>query len=249
MTQPIFVRTYNDEGKIRDSYQDYWLLVKLSGFAECELDAVKRGSNNTYIFSPDDGNVKAFCEVPHQAKYVLWQLERPGHVKSEVPVYFDEMWVSDCYFNTLVTGNCRYVTLGGDPGFGEFSFNEPKEYNFAHMSYEFGRRHDIYQDLRNLGYKLAPNAWPPARAEILKKSGAMLCIHQDKLPIIEPLRYTIAACYGLPIVAEYSKDVYPYMVEFLDEPDLMDKHAQAVWNYRKLTKELTFKKCVEEALK
>ncbi len=54
----------NDEGEIYRSYVDYWKLVELSKFDTCELDEVDRDSDNTYIFSPVNGNTINFINSP-----------------------------------------------------------------------------------------------------------------------------------------------------------------------------------------
>lgn len=250
MINPIFVKVRNDEGKIYDSYDDFWSLVKLSGFKSCELDDVKPESQRVYVFTPDNGNVKACCEREHRATYILWQLERPGKVENKVPEHFDRMWVSDRYFEQLVNNDrVKYVPIGGHPDFGEWSYDyEPKKYDFAHISYAYGRRLALMEALESEGYSLAPAGWGEKRDESLKESRNMLCLHQDDMPVIEPLRYTIAACYGLPIVAEESRDFYPYFVQVLGKPGGKSKLDIAKMNYELMTQRLTFRRCVQEAL-
>lgn len=247
----IFVKVRNDKGKLYDSYTDYWSLVELSEFPTCELDDVDPESNNIYVFSPDNGNVKACCERPHKAKYILWQLERPTHTGLNMPTYFDEMWVSDLHLFQMVNNpKCKYVVIGGHPGLGEFSFYEPKTYDFAHMSYAYGRREAMYDELRRMGYSLAPNGWGEERHKVLKSSRAMLCFHQDDMPVIEPLRYVLAACYGLPIIAEASENHYPYAVQIYNgnHPNRDEWEQIAQENRQRMTEELTFRKCIEDVL-
>ena len=75
------------------------------------------------------------------------------------------------------------------------------------MSYETGRRQSIYKHLSNIG----PNAWPPERDEILKKSRFALNVHQDHHPFQEPLRFALFAAYGLPILSENCHNAWPWI--------------------------------------
>lgn len=250
-SDPIFVKVRNDQDKLYDSYSDYWSLVEYCSYPTCELDDVDPESEHTYIFSPDNGNVKACCDRPHTAKYILWQLERPTHTGLNLPSYFDEMWVSDLHLFQMVNDpKCKYVVMGGHPALGEFSFFEPKKYHFAHMSYAYGKREAMYDELRQMGYTFAPNGWGEKRHNILKESKAMLCFHQDSMPVIEPLRYVLAACYGLPIIAEHSENYYPYVVQVYNGNHLNEQEWEsiAMENRRRMTEELTFRQCINEVL-
>lgn len=249
--EPIFVKVRNDQGNTYDSYADYWSLVELSNFPTCELDDVDPGSSNAYIFSPDNGNVKACCDRPHTARYILWQLERPNHTGLTKPTYFDEMWVSDLHlFSLLNDEGCKYVVLGGHPDLGSPDPGVAKKYDFVHMSYAYGKRETMYDEIRQRGSSIAPNAWGDERDQILKQSKAMLCFHQDGEPVIEPLRYVLAACYELPIIAEKSENYYPYLVEVYNQDNFSEaeRTALAKKNRQRLTEELTFRKCVLDVL-
>lgn len=248
MKKIIFVKVRNDKNEIYSSYCDYWQLVNLSGFETCELDEVEPQSDNTYIFSPNNGNVIACVSRPHSAKYILWQLERPNHVENYCPKEFDETWVSD---RSLTELGGKYVTMGGHPKLGRevLEFPDRTDYDYAPISYIYGKREHQVNQLIKEGARIAPMAFSKEEKDaILKNSRYGLALHQDELPVIEPLRYTLFACYGLPIVAEKSKDFYPYKV--IQYPNITSGSYKemAEYNYTMMTKVLTFEKCVKESV-
>jgi len=246
MPKIVFAIIRNDNGNTYDSYTDLWSLVHLSGFETCELDDIDRESDNIYIMSPNNGNVHAAMKVPRKCKCVLWQLERANsieHAPHLCPPYFDETWVSDRYLHSII-GNpkCRFVIMGGHSGLGR----EPapiKLYDFVHISYLYGSREADVIHLERQGYKMAPNGWGQARDHSLAHSKFGLCLHQDAMPIIEPLRYTLFSCWKLPLITAHSHDPHPY--------EVFDIHHLNIskWqhNYNKLTGPCNFRTCVENA--
>jgi hypothetical protein len=121
---------------------------------------------------------------------------------------------------------CRYVTLGIHPGLSRWSQvdenlrprvvmpHDGLSYDAIHLSYMSHRRQAIIPKLvEQMGWKLHPqdgNLWGEERHQALLQSRAMLAIHQDEHPIIEPLRYALAAAYGLPIWGEDGTDHFPW---------------------------------------
>jgi len=230
----IFVKVRNDEGNLYDSYDDYWKLVNLSKFESCELDEVNPNSENIYVFSPDNGNVKECCKREHKAKYILWQMERG--IEGAIKDYFDEIWVSDRYFHSLINHpKCKYVILGGHLSLGGRP-KEPKKWDYVHLSYLLGRRKEKIDNLIKEGYTIAPNGWGEVKEKSLAYSKMGICFHQDEMPIIEPLRYVLFACWKLPMLAEFSQDFFPYAP------------LNAQENYKLMTEKYTFRKCVEGAV-
>lgn len=243
---PIFVKVRNDQGEIYHSYDILWQLVALAGFDTCELDEVEPDSNKTYIFTPDNGNVKACCDRPHTAKYILWQLEIPGQVESHCPNYFDEMWLSDQYFYSIAGGNKKFVPMGGDIGL----YKEPdpvKKWDFTTVAYLYGKRAEQVAGLVAQGYSMAPVGFGDIRDEAIARSRWGLCLHQHHVPALSPQRMTLFACRKLPIVLEKALPK-PYEVVYLDEFVPNDYKELAETNFRRFTQELTFTKCVMEAL-
>jgi len=217
----VFARTRYEYA----SYTDYWKLVELAGFQTCYVDALDFTTDNVYIVSPKNGewvpHVEAHKSEPHNATVVHWCLERPGgsgglanfvrDIKKDLDAwYFDKIWFSDRYIVSQVQDSrAQYVVLGSHKGLGTLD-KDPPEYDFAHMSYVFGRRGRIHGNLSAANVKLAPNGWGDERRDILKKSKFMLATHQDDYPMIEPLRLAMASAFAMPILLEFSVDTYPY---------------------------------------
>jgi len=146
------------------------------------------------------------------------ELQRKHEEEGEPPPlqYVDRVWVSDREL-AKITG-LHYAVLGSHPNFGEPGPVDGKRWDITHISALNGRRSWVLDDLsKNKSYKpevwddiISPNAWPPQRDDILKKSRFALNIHQDNGPFSEPLRFALFAAYGLPILSETILDAYPY---------------------------------------
>ena len=202
---PIFVRTRH----IYDSYSDYYKLIELAQFPTCYTEEIDWNSDNTYIcsyfnFPKNDNGFDPFPE--HTCRMIFWDLERyeEGKVIDE---RFDEHWVSDRWYAEKLVGS-TYVTLGTDGLCPDIELS--KRFDFAHMAYMTHRREHIVNWFKDNGMKIAPNAWGEDRHKAILQSKAMLCTHQDEMPMMEPLRYALAVSYELPILAEYCEDFYPF---------------------------------------
>jgi|SRR6185437_10010692 len=245
--QVKFVRLLNDQGQTYGSYTDYWRLVALSDFATCEQNEIQPDADETYILSPPNGNAHAIASQPRRAKMICWMLERPtGGLAGFVPQMYDQVWISDRWLASQFKDDpkVKYVPVGGHPSLG--GTPQPvKLWNFSHMAYIYGRRQRIVNELEGKGYKVAGACWGAERDWRLASSKMGLCLHQDTLPIIEPLRHVLFACWKLPLVAEPSHDPFPYRVYGLDE---IERATEWEGNYHLMTEHLTFRKCVEAAL-
>lgn len=246
----FFVKVRNDHGELYSSYEVYWKLINLAGFPTCELSEVDPNSDNTYIFAPDNGNVAEKCSGPHKAKYILWYLERVfgdetilGRPDLLIKDYFDEVWCSDRHMYETIkkdwdqrdkTPSLKYVIVGGHKELGGEP-KEPKKWDFVTIAYLYGRRFDIVERMKAEGKTFAPSLWGDETAETLAHSRMGFCYHQDDLPIIEPLRYVYFACWKLPMLWEYSVDVFPYT-------------GDVEQDYKLMTETYTFDRCVKEAL-
>lgn len=228
-----FVEVLNDQGKRYDSYEDYWRLIELSGFEIVKQNAIDFGSKETLIVSPANGNVAEWVKQPRNCKMICWLLERPtGGLNTFLPAGFDEIWLSDRWLADQFKSDPRvkFVPVGGHPQLCPRDRLENEKWDFAHFAYTYGRRQRIVNEITaphatmNKPLTIAPNAWGVEKRRILSQCRAGLCTHQDDLPIIEPLRYTLFACAKLPIFAEYSNDPFPYSV--LKISDIQD-----VWAY------------------
>ena len=245
MGEIIFVKMRNDKGEVYRSYIDYWKLVDLSGFAKCELSEVDRDSDNTYIFSPVNGNTIAFINAPHKARFIAWQLERPN--KGVMERTCAEMW----FYDEAICDKygLKYVIIGGHPDLGGEKLGI--KYDLMNMCYLYGKREKQVNNLRYKGFTISPNSYDEQEKEIeLASSRYGLCLHQDTEPVIEPLRFVLFTCWKLPLIVEYSHDYGPYHVQLWDKPiDTSLAVQQAERNYAKMTTTLTFRKCVEDALR
>ncbi len=259
MTDPVFVRVRNDEGEIYGSYLAYWELVELSGFDTCELGELSRGGERrSYILAPNNGNVRDACNAHRKSfpldRLILWQLEIPGQVEPKVPDYVNEMWVSDREYHRMVGDKrCKYVPIGGHPDFGWDASGDEKKYDIVHMSYLYGKRAEQVAALEARGYTIAPVGFDKARDEAISASRYGLCLHQHDVPILEPLRHTMFSLFKVPLIIEYCTDPFPYQGQpyrdFLETGPRQDVlEASAEYNFNLLTKEMTFRKCVESVL-
>lgn len=262
MSKIKFCRILNDHGHCYDwasgilggshSYTDLWALVRLSGFEEIDTKDVDFDSDDTVIFFPENGNSRAALSRPHRCKIILWSLERPG---TEDCPYADEIWVSDRYQFLLASNpKFRYVPMGGHPDLGGQPAH-PKSWDFACLSYLVGDRLAKVQGLASKGFLIAPNAYGEDRDLILAHSRWGLCLHQTSHPIIEPLRYTLFACWRLPLVCEWSEDFWPYRtIPYQDtmstllamDSGFIQDYVED--NHAMMTKTLTFRRCVEQAV-
>lgn len=220
----VFVRTrYHYQ-----SYVDYWRIVELSGFETCYVDEVDISKECVYIVSPMNGEWRPHIErqrsIPRNAVLCHWNLERPGgsgglnqYRKSNIDLvdygYINHTIISD-YALSREVPHSLYTPFGVHPDFGAEN-KEPKFADFIHLSCFSQRRSFLFENAAvprsRIGEAIiAPNSWGDVRHHWLLQSKWMLNIHQDGYQYMEPIRFMIAASYGLPIITETCKDVYPY---------------------------------------
>jgi hypothetical protein len=212
-----------------DSYRDYRELVKLGGFPTCYVDQVNFAKPDTfYVVSPINGEWRPHRDVyksngSYNARVALWDLERPagrGGLASYMAGakdlldhwYFDEIWLSDRWLaDQAHDSRIRFVPLGSHTGLGTLERAKEFTYDFAHLSYTGpNRRSSLYGQLAGRNIRMMPNAWGQERKDNLVKTKFLLNVHQDDSPLIEPLRLTVGAAFGLPILSERILDAYPY---------------------------------------
>lgn len=186
-------------------YQDLHRLIELSGFSICYLDEVDWQAPQVVISSPHNGE---FLGIPERrrAHSILWNLERPTpgtdyrKGSRSLPFGIDEVWCSDAEI-ARVTG-ARFVFLGGHRQFAG-QIRSAKEWDLITLMAMFGRRSGLPVDLSHLTWADVPGGtWGEERHKRLMGSRVMLSVHQDDLPYTEPVRYMLAGCYALPLVAE-----------------------------------------------
>lgn len=274
MTDPTFVRTRHEY----DSYTDYWKLVELSGFPTCYVDEMNlHDSDATYIVSPMNGEFTAHLDWSGGKECVvyLWNLERPGGSGNfEQYVAGNLRYVHDDMVDVVLVSDRKlakdsgfwYMPLGGHPLLGDPGDRE-KVHDYIHlMCYSLRRAgtglfnyttpwHKWY------GFDIAPNGWGQERHIALQESKFMLNVHQDDTLYLEPLRFVLAAAYGLPIVTEQLADPYPYTghVHQFDMETMSqimhyalgyyeESKAHGEWMRNRMTKDLTFRHCLEANL-
>ena len=262
-----FVEILNDEGKVYDSYEhELWELVKLSGFETCKLGEIDYDSDDTYICYLRNGNTHAnFNGKKHKCKLVLWLLEwakwengvLTGH---ELEDYWDEVWVSDRYYQRLLSAEnnreVKYVFMGGHKDFGGKSSDE-KLWDFCLLSYLCGTREHKVKILINNGYSVAPNCWGKEKEEVLAKSRWGLALQQQNTPFMAPQRLMLYASWELPILTDYIKDEFPYktfpegLIHYNPKDTICGRRENIQgaieWN-KHLCHTRTFKQSVEDAV-
>lgn len=269
----IFVRTRYQY----DSYTDYWKLVELSGFPTCFTDEIDINKENAlYIVSPVNGEISDFAGDRKlvdisKAKIAMWNLERPGGSGSLVKFAEDNVHMTEKYFHRIILSDkalfkaCKtltgadafaYTVLGIHEDLGQPGSYLGKVYDLIHLSCYSNYRSELFDapdrpKSKYHGFTVATNGWGTARHMNLQLARCMLSIHQDGYPVIEPLRYVLAAAYGLLTFSDYSMDPFPY--EPLNVQDLprfiknydreMYERGIALRNY--MLENYTFRDCVE----
>jgi len=106
----------------------------------------------------------------------------------------------------------------------------------THQSYLNPRRQTVFKHFEP--HRAGPNCWPPERDEVLAHSKIGIASHQDTFPFMEPLRMSLFAAWGLPILTETLVDAWPYgddVVEFAPYDMLYAKAEQLLReDYRRL---------------
>jgi hypothetical protein len=213
------------------SYTDYKRLVELSGFPIVYVDQVNFQQPNTvYVTTPLNGEWKPFRDkyrdVDKKAKIVWWSLERPGSEEGTDGMmdfiygtkkllddyYFDEVWITDRYlWKHINDKRVRFVVLGSHLGLsGGKTIAQAFDHDVIHLSYLTGRRSNIVGHLKQEGIRIADNGWGEDRHDKLIHTRFMLNVHQDDWPVIEPLRFALAAAYAIPVISESMEDPFPY---------------------------------------
>lgn len=270
MTDVIFARSEHFYG----SYVDFWRLVEVSGYQTCWIKDIDPQSDNTYLVTPLNGEWNSGFKNP-KARIIHIDLEWRDVENYPVIPGVSETWVSDAYYSQM-TG-ARYVPLGSD---ARLPVSPPSDdepiYDVALMMYRDPyRRAHLISRLQELHISIAPNH--PAglhygdthnfakRDALLRQSRCMLHIHQHEgIRTVAPLRFAVAAAYGLPLVSETVEDqgifspgyVKGFPVSFHEYDQLpsmvgitgLFKNTAGKELHHLLCQELTFRKSVEAAL-
>lgn len=276
----VFVRTRH----AYRSYYDYWRLVELSGYPTCYVEQIDLCREVMYVISP--ANLEFLTHIEKErtrlserglrknAHLVWWNLERPdngswgfadlsgamvANSTNDVLRYCDTVWVSDRYFQSLET-NAVHVVLGGHPGLSRRIRVQYPYYQWCHMSQVNDRRKGVLKNLKN--YMMGPNAYGTLKERVISHSKLMLNVHQTEMPIMEPLRFALAAAYKMPVISETIIDPWPLTVDLdyisapygqlsevaikcFDRADLGDFGFRL---HEKLCLEWTFRRGVDEGI-
>lgn len=218
------------------SYEDFWRLVEVSGFPVIPFAEVDLTEEANYVFTPWNGEVaellpqmrtKAVGDA--RGRVIWWNLERDladapederrARLDKVVPppgdgaqFLVDDIWVSDRTYAAL-DARFRHVILGGHPSFADLRavlFRQPAWFATLY-AYVWGRRQLIVDDITRHGISLSPNAWTPEdRARVLSGSRIMVNTHQyDAARTIAPIRFAVAASYGMGLISEPIDDPFP----------------------------------------
>ena len=208
----VFARTRY----VYDSYTDFWRLIELSGYRTVYVDEIDLGSSGvTYISSPFNGEFFPLAEQKkRKSKLLLWNLERPAasggvdeykaHLGEHIQNgYIDGVIVS--YTALAKATGFTYVPMGSHPDLGVPGTT--KSYAFIHLMCYAPRRSLLFNTpsdpkVQYGGLTIASNGWGEERHQGLQKSWFMLNVHQDEMNFMEPLRFSLAIAYGLPILSE-----------------------------------------------
>lgn len=268
MSNVYFVRMPEMREGVYPGYLDYFRLAELSGYPAIYLDEVDPDSDNTYILTPLNGNWMAGWQNP-KARIIWhdleWRVKDSGYQWSAAelatPPGVSEVWASDRWYAQQI--GARYVPLGSHPGLVE---HEPagEAYDVAFMAYMGpGRRNQIAWQIETEGLTVAPSVWNPERDALLKSAACMVHIHQwDNVSTVAPIRFAIAAAYGLPLISEQvqDRDIFEDVVLFSDYAAISRYTATLVRRYADVLKErgvalhellcseYSFRTCIERAL-
>lgn len=186
-------------------YADFFRLADLAGYPVCFLDEVDWKKPQVVISSPHNGEHLGVPKA-RKARSILWNIERPTPGTDyfpngrDMPYGIDEVWCSDA--EIARTTGARFVFLGGNRQFAG-QLKSAKQWDLITLMAMFGRRTGLPVDLADLSWADVPGGtWGDERHQRLMGSRIMLSVHQDDYPYIEPLRYALAGCYALPLLAE-----------------------------------------------
>lgn len=270
-TMFYFVRTRHHY----DSYTDFFRLVELSGFPLCFVDEIDlHNKDNTYVLAPMNGELKAHLNWSkgRECTLLLWNLERPNTGLSQY-IADNRALIEEKYITAVIVSDRRlaedtgfhYVPVGSHAGLGTVA-DDDKLHDFIHLMCYSPRRGKFFDYLTQRrtvdGFSIAPNGWGEQRDMALRTSRYMLNVHQDDTKYMEPLRFALAAAYGLPIMTEDIFDWYPYPSHIDMQFNLRDfqlvarrmidtydnKRARAMTIHKRLTTDYSFRACVERFL-
>lgn len=185
-------------------YHDLYRLIELSGYELVKFSEIDPDSDNTYIITIYNDETQHGYPGAH-ARLILLDLEWHNS-KPEIPGV-SEVWAADKWYADKI--GARYTPLGSHPELNPHPAESARlQYDIAFMAYlDPHRRAHVVERIRRAGLSIAPNGWNEERHRALLASRCVLHVHQhDHIPAVAPLRWCIAAAYGLPIISEAVAD-------------------------------------------
>ena len=208
---------------VYDSYADFWRLVRVSAFPTIFIDELTeeqmKNGNTVFIFTPWNGETTPVLEKlrKRKSKLIWWLLERDVCDKgitvefNRMATLVDAVWVSDRSYENIDPIRLRHVVLGSHPDIATSYYTSIKQYDVCTLAYLWGRRQHIVDTLIHRNISIAPPAYgQDAQDLVIPSSRIMLSMHQyPDARIVAPLRFAVAAAYGLPVITESVDDPFP----------------------------------------
>lgn len=238
-----------------DPYDDLFKLAALSGYPIIYIDEMDiHDASQVYIITPKNGEWGDWSTAT--ARIIWWQLEWE-FTPEPLPPGVSEKWTPDAWHSRRI--DAKFVPVGSHPGLNPNGTPRTYDHDLVFFGYEQpGRRANILDQLRREGVKFASNGWGATRHKALTSSRACLHIHQfDNIPTISPLRWAVAAAYGLPIISETVADRSPLglgdfmtsnyanLVAFT-QMHVLDKNPQKLMDYGE---SLHYRMCIQHPFK
>jgi hypothetical protein len=197
MSDVIFARTRHEY----QSYTDYWRLVELSGYKTCYVDEIDTQSDNTYIVTPDNDEVRR--GFPNAKARIIWY-DLEWHDAPQAPIEgVSEVWHMDAWCASKM--GARYVPMGSHVGLKDDApVTNDAWYDVAYLGYMVGRRAAIGAEMKELGLTVSPSsAWGQERHNVLSKSLMYIHVHQlEAIQGVPALRLVVAAAYSKFVLME-----------------------------------------------
>ncbi len=208
------------------SYDDFWKLVALSGFDQALADEADLAESGRLWVWPTM-NMEFLGRVlvagrRRKARVAWWYLERPDAnlpegadprsawkaTVAEAIESVDAVWVSDRELARLAPV-AVYATLGSHPGLAEVA-RLPARYDVAFMGQRTPRRAAVIEAIEARSLSVTPDCYGLERARALASSKIALVVDRtERMRVVAPLRWAVAAAYGLAILQEELPDPWP----------------------------------------
>lgn len=250
------------------SYVDFFDLARFAGYPVISVSAIDPQSDNTYIFTPANGETVAGWPGA-KAQIILWQLEWQLTDEHNTPPGVRRVWASDASF--AKQRGYEYIPIGSDDRLNPFNLDAltsqqrvaMKDRDAVFLSYQTPRRQVVSNAFKAAGLSLAAEGGGllgAARSSELLRARVMVHVHQhESIRTIAPLRWALAAAHQLPLITEMVddpgifgplcmfqyeyKDIAQWTKSTLQYPQLLEGMAAVLHGL--LCREHTFRKVVE----